>query len=392
MRKPSPSRQAFIPVFRPNYGKEEIEAVSEVLKSGWIGLGPKTEEFEKGFAAYVGIPYAIAVNSATAALHLALIAANIGKGDEVIIPSLTFVSTAHVALYVGATPIFADIDKDTLCLSPDDVEKKITKRTRCVIPVHYGGHPCDMDRLNKIAKQHNLTIIEDASHACGSSYHSQKIGSISPYTCFSFHAVKNLATGDGGMITVKNKDTAERLRRLRWVGISTNTWERLENISRAQKKPYKAYGWYYEVRELGFKYHMNDLNAALGLVQLRKLDAANRKRRALALRYTYNLKNLLHVTCPTTKPNILSAQHNYVIRCNDRDRLRLFLKERNISSGVHYIPLHVHPFYKKLYPNIRLPITETVWKKLLTLPLYPQLSKKQQDYVIGCIKNFYKRA
>lgn len=383
------SKQKLIPVFRPNYGKEEIDAVSDVIKSGWVGLGPKTEEFEKRFATYTGAPYAIAVNSATAALHLALLAANIGKNDEVIVPSLTFVSTAHAVLYVGATPIFADIEEDTLCISPDDVAKKITKRTRAIIPVHYGGHPCDMDRLKEITDGHNLIIIEDASHACGSSYHGKKIGSISPFTCFSFHAVKNLATGDGGMITVKDKDTAERLRRLRWVGINKNTWDRLEEISEDDNRSYRVYGWHYEIEELGYKYHMNDINAALGLIQLQKLDDSNKKRRALASRYTKKLKELKEVRCPVVKPGMLSAQHNYVIRCKDRDKLHLYLRGRNISSGVHYLPLHLQPYYRKLYPKIRLPIVETEWKKLLTLPLYPDLTQKEQDYIISCIKEFY---
>ena len=383
------SKRTLIPVFRPNYNKEEIVAVNAVIRSGWIGLGPKTEEFEKRFAAYANAPYAIAVNSATAALHLSLLAANIGKGDEVIVPSLTFVSTAHVVKYIGAIPVFADITSDTLCISPDDVEKKITKRTRAIIPVHYGGHPCDMDRLREIAKTHNLIIIEDASHACGSSYHGKKIGSISPFTCFSFHAVKNLATGDGGMITVKDKPTAQRLSRLRWLGINKNTWDRLEVVSGNENKAYGVYGWYYEVDELGYKCHMNDINAAIGLVQLRKLDKSNEKRRALAKRYTQMLQKLPEIKCPIVKPKIISAQHNYVIQCKDRDRLHLFLRERNISSGVHYMPLHLQPYYKKLFPNVHLPIVEAVWKSLLTLPLYPNLTIKEQDYIINCIKEFY---
>lgn len=385
------SKRTLIPVFRPNYDKEEIAAVNTVIRSGWIGLGPKTEEFEKRFAAYTNAPYAIAVNSATAALHLSLLTANIGKGDEVIVPSLTFVSTAHVVKYVGAIPVFSDITPDTLCISPDDIEKKITKRTRAIIPVHYGGHPCDMDRLQKIAKAHNLVIIEDAAHACGSSYHGKKIGSISPFTCFSFHAVKNLATGDGGMITVKDKATAQRLNRLRWLGINKDTWDRLEIVSGNEGKAYKAYGWYYEVDELGYKCHMNDINATIGLVQLHKLNKSNEKRRTLAKRYTQILQKLPEIKCPTVKPGVISAQHNYVIQCRNRDKLHLFLRERNISSGVHYMPLHLQPYYKKLFPNVHLPIVEAVWKSLLTLPLYPDLKIKEQDYIINCIKEFYER-
>lgn len=385
-------KRKLIPVFRPNYGKEEIKAISEVIKSGWVGLGPKTEEFEKRFASYVSAKYAIALNSATAALHLSLLAADVKKGDEVIVPALTFVSTAHAVLYVEATPVFVDIEPDTLCISTDDVARKVTKKTRAIIPVHYGGHPCDMDKLKKIANTHNLIIIEDAAHACGSSYKDRKIGSISPFTCFSFHAVKNLATGDGGMITVKDKETARRLQRLRWLGINQNTWSRLEDIHKANKRPHKTYNWYYEVEELGYKYHMNDINAALGLVQLRKLDESNKKRRILASRYEDKLKKLATVKCPEVKPGMVSAQHNYVIRCQKRDKLHLFLRERNISSGVHYMPLHLQPYYKKLYPELNLPVVEAEWKQLLTLPLYPQLTYKEQDYIVSCIKEFYNRS
>lgn len=380
-------KQQFIPVFQPDYDRREIKAVSEVLKSGWIGLGPKTEEFEKRFAQYVGAPFAIALNSATAALHLSLLAAGIGKGDEVIVPSLTFVSTAHAVLYVGAKPVFADIQKDTLCIDPADVMKKITKKTRAIIPVHYGGHPSDMDTFNTIANEHKITIIEDASHACGSVYHDKKIGSISPFTCFSFHAVKNLATGDGGMITVNDKTIAEHLRRLRWVGINKNTWDRLEIIS--GEKTYRGYGWYYEVEELGYKCHMNDITAAIGLVQLQKLESSNALRRSLAKRYTRKLKPLTHITCPTQQSGVMSAQHNYVIRANDRDKLHLYLRDRGISTGVHYMPVHLQPYYQKLYPNVHLPVTQRVWKDLLTLPLYPTLSKKDQDYIIMSVKKFY---
>ena len=385
----SSKKQTLIPIFCPDYNKEEVTAVNKVIKSGWIGLGPKTEEFEKRFAAYVKAPYAIAVNSATAALHLSLLAANIGKGDEVIVPSLTFVSTAHVIKYVGAKPVFVDITPDTLCISPADIKKKITKRTKAIIPVHYGGHPCDMDEIQKIAKNHRLIVIEDAAHACGSSYYGKKIGSISPFTCFSFHAVKNLATGDGGMITVKDKSIAQRLRRLRWMGINKDTWDRLEVISEDENKTYRIYGWYYEIDELGYKYHMNDISAALGLVQLQKLNASNKKRRALARRYSQELKELPEIKCQFVKSKMISAQHNYVIQCKNRDKLHLFLRERNISTGVHYMPVHLQPYYKKMFPKLRLPVVEALWKTFLTLPLYPSLTIKEQNYIISCIKEFY---
>lgn len=384
-------KQKFLPVFRPHYGAEEIKAVTEALKSGWIGLGPKTEEFEKRFASYVGAKHAIALNSGTAALHLALLVANVGPGDEVVVPSLTFVSTAHVVMYVGAKPVFADVEPDILCLSPKDVANKITAKTRAIIPVHYGGHPCNLKALQKLTASKKVTIIEDAAHACGSVYQGRRIGSISPFTCFSFHAVKNLATGDGGMITTDDADAAARLRRLCWVGIGKGTWERMETVSKHRKKSYKGYGWYYEVSELGYKYHMNDIAAALGLVQLKKLEKANQKRRKLAAIYTKKLSDLPAIECPVVRSKVITSQHNYVIRCDQRDKLHLYLREHNISSGVHYMPIHLHPFYRKRYPKVHLPVTEAQWSRLLTLPLYPQLTLKKQAEVIKAIREFIKK-
>lgn len=386
-------KKKLIPVFYPNYDNREAEAVAEVLKSGWIGLGPKTEEFENKFASSIGAKHAIALNSATSALHLALVAANIKKDDEVILPALTFASTAHAVLYVGAKPVFADIELDTLCISPKDIKKKITKKTKAIIPVHYGGYPCYMDEIQRIAKKHNILIIEDASHACGSTYKGEKIGTISPFTCFSFHAVKNLATGDGGMITVKDKRIAERLRRLRWVGITKDTWKRVEKVIEMGLASNRGYGWHYEINELGYKYHMNDINAALGLVQLTKLEKGNLIRRRIAKHYKKNLKGVGDIVNPLLadgKENSISAQHNYVIRTKSRDKLHLFLRKNFISTGVHYLPLHFQPLYRKLYPNVSLPNTESVWPKLLTLPLYPKLTRKEQDYIIDKIHTFFK--
>lgn len=380
--------QKMIPVFRPNYGTQEIQAVTRVLKSGWIGLGPKTAEFEERFASYVGVRHAVAVNSGTAALHMALLVANIGPGDEVIVPSLTFVSTVHVVMYVGARPIFADVEPDVLCLSPEDVARKITTKTRAVIPVHYGGHPCDMEQLRQLTTARGITLIDDAAHACGAVYRGNRIGSISPFTCFSFHAVKNLATGDGGMITTNDSDGASRLRRLRWMGIIKDTWSRLETLSRSGKVAQKAYGWYYEIPELGYKCHMNDITAALGLVQLGKLEVANKRRQELAAIYTEGLSDLPGIECPVVRPGVITAQHNYVIRCDRRDELHLYLREHNISSGVHYMPVHLHPFYLECYPDIHLPVTEAQWPRLLTLPLYPQLTAEEQAYIIKTIVTF----
>lgn len=376
-----------LPVFRPSMGRQEIEAVGKVINSGWIGLGPKTEEFEKKFASFTESKYAIALNSATAALHLAMLALGIGKDDEVLVPSLTFVSTAHAVLYVGAKPVFVDVDEVTLCMDPKDLERKITRKSKAIIPVHFGGHPVDLDKIHDIAKKYSLKVVEDASHACGSQYKGKMIGGLSDLTCFSFHAVKNLATGDGGMVTTNNKKLAEVIKRLRWVGINKETWEREELVS---QKGYRQYGWYYEVTDLGYKYHMNDLTAAIGLVQLDKLPKANRKRSQLAKRYDEKLSRYKWLKIPVVLPWAESSRHNYVIKTKHRDRLNIFLNKRRISTGVHYFPVHLQPYYINNRFKADVPVTERIWKELLTLPLYPTLSFSDQDRVIDAISEFGK--
>ena len=390
MARGSKSRVAVLkvlPVFRPAMGQAEIDAVAKVIRSGWIGLGPKTEEFENKFAKFVNAGYAVGLNSATAALHLSLLALGIGKGDEVLVPSLTFVSDAHAILYVGAKPVFVDVDEETLCMDPVDMERKITKKSRSIIPVDFGGHPVNLDLINEIANKHKLAMIEDASHACGSKYKGKMIGGLSDLTCFSFHAVKNLATGDGGMVTTNDKNLADRIRRLRWVGIDKATWEREEKVL---SEDYRQYGWYYEVVDLGYKYHMNDLTAAIGLVQLKKLRQANRRRELLAKRYDDHFCQLTWLKTPTVKDWAESARHNYVVRTKFRDKLNLFLKDRLISSGVHYMPIHHHKFYRQNGYAAVVPVTDRVWKTLLTLPLYPTLSFNDQDRVTEAIRDFGK--
>ena len=368
-------------------GQAEIDAVARVIRSGWIGLGPETEKFENRFSRFVNSKYAVALNSATAALHLSLLALGIGKGDEVLVPSLTFVSDAHAVLYVGAKPVFVDVDEEILCMDPDDLEKKITKKSRAIIPVHFGGHPADLDEIHRIANKYHLRVIEDASHACGSQYKGKMIGGLSDLTCFSFHAVKNLATSDGGMVTTNNKRWADTIKRLRWVGIDKATWEREEKVL---TEDYRQYGWYYDVVDLGFKYHMNDLTAAIGLVQLKKLKQANRRRELLAKRYDDHFQKLNWLKTPIVKKWAGSARHNYVVKTKFRDKLNLFLKDRLISSGVHYMPIHHHKFYRQNGYGADVPVTDRVWKTLLTLPLYPSLSFRDQDRVIDAIKEFGK--
>lgn len=387
--------EQMIQVFRPSLGEDELRAVSEVFESGWIGLGPKTAEFERRFAEFVGAKHAVAVNSATAALHLACLVCGVGPGDEVLVPTVTFVSTAHAALYCGAEAVFADIDPRTLSVDPADLERRITAKTRAVIPVHFGGHPCRMDEIHALAARHNLAVIEDAAHAAGSTYRGRPIGGLpgTDLTCFSFQAVKNLPVGDGGMIVTDRDELVPRLRRLRWCGIDKSTWDRTEDVVHEVEhgtRSYARYGWYYEVNELGFKYHMNDIAAAIGLVQLGKLPAANERRREIAQRYTEAFREVDEIRCPAEEPFSRSSWHNFVIQTAERDALNLFLRDRNIASGVHYLPIHLQPFYRRRSETV-LPVAEDVWRRILTLPLYPGMSDADVERVIGAVLDFYDR-
>lgn len=385
-----PDSRRVIQLFKPCFGEEELEALREPFETGWIGLGPKTSEFEEEFAKYTGAKYAVALNSATAALHLALTAFGVGEGDEVLVPPITFVSTAHAVLYTGAMPVFVDICTDTLCIDVEDIERKITEKTRAIIPVHYGGHPCEINEIMEIAQEHRLVVVEDAAHACGAEYRGRKIGCFGDATCFSFHAVKNLATGDGGMITTDRVEIARLLKALRWVGIDKSTWERTEDVAAEMEagiRRYASYGWYYEVHELGFKYHMNDIAAAIGLVQLSKLDRTNAKRRAIVQCYNDAFRDVDWIETPVEKDYVRSAHHNYVIRTPYRDELNLYLKERGIATGVHYMPIHLQPFYRKRF-DANVPVAERIWTQLLTLPLYPDLTDEDVNYVIDSIKSF----
>ena len=372
--------QEIIPLFRPDFGDAEIEAVAEVMRSGWIGLGPKVEEFEKKFAKYVGARYAVAVNSCTAALHLTLLAYGIGEGDEVLVPAISFVSTAHAVEYVGAKSVFVDVEADTLCMKASDVKKKITQKTKAIIPMHYGGHACDLGNIHVAAAGKDIHIIEDAAHACGSTFAARHIGGYGNGVCFSFHAVKNLATADGGMITTNDEGLAAKLRRLRWCGIDKDTWQRCE-------KP--GYGWYYEVTDLGYKYHMNDLNAAIGLVQLERLDEMNRRRRQIAEIYTEAFKRVDWLTTPIEKDYAKSSWHNYSCRVADGVDRNDFIRHMlslNISAGVHYMPIYMHPYYKHHFSDC--PVADEVWQRIVLLPLFPSMTPEQIIRVITALKEY----
>jgi perosamine synthetase len=384
----------FIPLFRPSLGEEEIEALRPVFSSGWIGLGPKTQQFEEEIAQYLGVRYAVGLNSATAALHLAVATLGIGPGDEVLLPPLTFVSTAHAVRYTGANPVFVDIEERTLNLDPADLERKITPRSKAVIAVHYGGDACDMEAIAGIARRRGLAVIEDAAHAMGSELgpNGRKAGSAGDAGCFSFHAVKNLATGDGGMLVTDREEIFRHARKLRWMGIDKDTWERTADAeagARTSIRRYAGYHWYYEVSELGFKCHMNDIAAAIGLVQLKKLDSANERRREIRARYDRELSGLPGLETPPA-PRGRSASHNYVVRLEARDELNVHLRDRGISSGVHYLPVHLQPYYRDRYPA-DVPVVDRVWKRLLTLPMYPDLAEEDLSRIIGAVKEFFAK-
>jgi len=366
-----------IQVFKPYMGKEEIEAVTEVLKSGWLGLGPKTQEFEEKFSEYIGVKYSVGVNSCTSALDLALKLLDIRNGDEVIVPTMTFVSTAHAVAYNLAIPIFADVDYDSLNLQIEDVARKITKRTKAIIAVHYGGRPVDMDALKEVAQ--GIPIIEDCAHACGSEYNALKCGSIGNIGCFSFHAVKNLCTGDGGMLTLNDEEMYERAKRLRWLGIDKSTWVRTDKN--------KSYWWEYAVEEVGLKCHMNDITAAIGIEQLKKLDLMNARRKEIADIYTDFL-----ITEPTDyvfdTDSSKSSWHIFHLKAEDRDKLSVYLKENGITTGVHYKPIHLYTCYGN---KPRLPFSEVVFEKIISLPMHPNLTSDEVEFIIDTILQFYGR-
>lgn len=367
-----------IPVYKPYHDELEMKYLGEVIDSGWWGMGPKTAEFEQRFATYIGIEYALGLNSATAALHLALMCVGV-KDAEVISPAMTFVSTNHAILYNGGTPVFCDVEPDHLNVTAEEIAKLITPRTKAIIVVHYGGYACDMDPIMELARENKLAVIEDCAHACGGRYKGRMLGSIGDFGSFSFQAVKNLATGDGGMLCTNNDEWAERIKKLRWVGISKDTFDRGAGNS---------YDWFYDVTEAGFKYHMNDITAALGLAQLEKLEWMNDRRRYWSERYREAFSHIPEIQCPPVRDFMYPASHNFVIKAPRRDELRACLMERGITTGVHYFPNHLFRMYEPYYR--KLPVSEQIWKELVTLPLFPDLKEEEFCLVMDGVREFYK--
>jgi len=388
-----PVRDKLLPYGHQWIDEEDIAAVSEVLHSDWITQGSKVAEFEKEFASYVDARYAVAVNSGTAALHAACFAAQIENGDEAITSPITFAASANCVLYQGGTPVFADIDVGTLNIDPVEIKKKITKKTKALIPVDFTGRPVDLEKILQIAKNNNLIIIEDASHALGATYKGSKIGSISDMTIFSFHPVKHITTGEGGMITTNNKEYYERLKLFRTHGITKD-----------KNKMSKCDGpWYYEMQELGYNYRLTDFQCALGLSQLKKIDRIIQRRRKIVKKYNYEFKDMPEIKIPQINPvNSNPVWHIYMIQINleklKEGRREIFeaLRAENIGVNVHYIPVHLQPYYRKRfgYHLGDFPKSENYYSRAITLPVFPKMSDKDIDDVVKAVKkviNYYKK-
>jgi perosamine synthetase len=373
-----------IPFCRPDVGDEEIAALVDAIRSGWLTVGPRTQEFEEAFAKWSGARHALAVSSCTAALHLALNGLGIEAGDEIITTTLTFAATGATIVHSGARPVLADCTPDTLNIDPEDIARKITKRTRALIVVHFAGHPAPMDEIREIARAHGLTIIEDAAHALPATYKGQRIGTISEATCFSFYATKNLVTGEGGMLTVHEDELADRVRTRRLHGMSRDAWRR-----------YSAAGsWRYDVAYPGFKYNMTDPAAAMGLVQLRRLPDLQRRRLELVARYHEALADVPELQLPVEHPHVESAWHLYAVRVRPeqlkihRDEVIELLRTRGVGTSVHFLPLHSHSYYRETfeYRPEQFPVASAAAEALISLPLYTRMSDDDVDCVAERLK------
>jgi perosamine synthetase len=365
---------------RPSIGSEELEEVRKVFETGWLGMGSQVIEFENMIKDYLGARNVVAVNTGTTALHIALDAYGIGPGDEVITPSLTFCAGIQGVISLGATPVFCEVDPDTLNIDLTDMEKRITPRTKAIMPVHYCGYPCDMDRLLGIAREKKIVVIEDAAHAFGSTYKGKKIGSIGDAACFSFDPIKNFTCGEGGAVVLSDDGIAEEIRRKRALGISKDSWQRQKKVQ----------SWYYEVVTQGYRYHMSNINAAIGIAQLRKLDRFIARRKAIVKRYNDAFQEIGDIRMLKWELREM-APFMYILRVagDRRDEMMDFLASKGVASGVHYIPNHLQPFFSKY--STELPATEKVWKEIITIPLFYDMTDDDVELVIRSVREFFGR-
>jgi len=382
-------RKDFLPFHRPLIGAEEESEVIQCLRSGWITTGPRTQEFERAFADYIGCRHAIGLNSCTAGLHLALVALGIGEGDEVITTPITFPATANVIVHQRARPVFADIDLETLNIDPDKIEERISTKTRAIIPVHFAGHPCEMDRISEIAQKYNLKVIEDAAHALEAEYHGRKVGVLGNAAAFSFYATKNITTGEGGMLTTNDDELADKIDILRLHGISRDAWKRygLEG--------YKHWDTIYP----GYKYNMFDIQAAIGIHQLKKVDKFLQIRRKYVEMYDKAFEKIPEIKILSRRENIKHSHYLYVIQVKtedstaDRDIIMNAIQSENIGIGIHFRALHLQPYYKNTYgfkPG-DFPNAEYASDRVISLPLYPAMTEEDVTDVIKTVTRVISR-
>jgi UDP-4-amino-4,6-dideoxy-N-acetyl-beta-L-altrosamine transaminase len=377
-----PVRETLLPYGGQSIDEADIQAVVDVLRSEWLTTGPRVGEFEEAFGAYVGAKYAVSFSSGTAALHGAAFAAGLKPGDEAITSPLTFVATANCVLYQGARPVFADVSPDTLNLDPNHIASKITPQTRAIFPVDYAGHPADMDPILTLAAQHGLTVVEDASHALGATYRQRRVGGIARMTTFSFHPVKHLATGEGGMVTTDDPGLAECLRRFRNHG-----------IDRDGRQRHASGGWFYEMVALGFNYRLTDIACALGVSQLARIEANLARRRGIVARYTEGCREFPGVIPPVVREDVSPAWHLYPIRLElekltvGRAEIFRALRAENIGVNVHYIPVHMHPYYRERFgcSDGEYPIAEDAYERLISLPLFHGMKDQDADDVVNAV-------
>jgi len=371
----------YIPYGRQTIDSDDIKAVEKVLLSDLLTTGSAVDQFEADISNYVGAKYAVAVSSGTAALHASMQAIGIKKGDEVIMPPMTFAATANSVVYQGGHPIFVDVEEDTLLLDPLKIEKKITRKTKAIVAVDYAGQPCNYKALSKIAKQYGLILISDACHSLGGEYRHQKVGTLADLTIFSFHPVKPITTGEGGMIVTKHRHFAKKMRAFRNHGIESDHRSRL-----------KAGSWFYEMTELGYNYRITDFQCALGISQLKKLDKWVLRRQAIADQYDNAFQSEKDIHSLKSRDEISHGRHLYVVKIDSLNRQRIFthLRKEGIGVNVHYIPVHLHPFYKKQFRTKKglCPVAEKNYTQIISLPIFFSLKDTQVKRIIGTLKNF----
>lgn len=379
----------FLPLAKPTIDEEEINSVVDVLKSGWLTTGPKVKEFEENMQKYIGCKKAVGLTSCTGGLHIALAALGIGPGDEVIVPTYTFAATAHVVAWLGAKPILVDVEKDTFNIDLNKIEERITKKTKAIIPVHFAGHSCDIDWILKIAKKFNLFVIEDAAHAIGTEYKGKKIGNFGNATVFSFYVTKTMTTGEGGMVVTNDEKLGNKLKKYSYFGVDKDAFNRYSDKG----------NWYYEVVDLGYKYNMDNIQGAMGVEQLKKLDKFIDKRREIAKIYNELLKGVDGLKIPSEKEYTKHSYHLYPVLI-DFERIGISknefiekLREFKIGTSVHFIPLHLHPYYQKKYGYKKgdFPIAEELFEKEISLPMYPGLSNEEIKYIAKTIKEIISK-